>query len=199
MLPSLLSRRSFLVGLLMAFALWAVSPRFLPFRLALYRFMRSKVKRSMKGGEARKACPKLSLVQVPTRNSKADISLYRCARVRDVTPDVRRAGGKREGKGGWRGESMHRSLCNLRMLFHYCYCVFGYRITIWLLLITVHCWHPINLYHKKIYIYILELGRIFGGGSYERSPVLLCFMGGFRVLNDYITNQYIYNSERAYI
>ncbi|CAN0117015.1 unnamed protein product, partial [Ascophyllum nodosum] len=35
------------------------------------------VKRNMKGGEARKACPELSLVQVPNRNGKADISLYR--------------------------------------------------------------------------------------------------------------------------
>lgn len=33
----------------------------------------------MKAADARKLCPELSLVQVPTRHGKADISLYRCA------------------------------------------------------------------------------------------------------------------------
>lgn len=39
-----------------------------------------QVKRGMKAADARKLCPELSLVQVPTRHGKADISLYRCAR-----------------------------------------------------------------------------------------------------------------------
>lgn len=37
------------------------------------------MKRGMKAADAQKLCPELSLVQVPTRNGKADISLYRCA------------------------------------------------------------------------------------------------------------------------
>ncbi|CAN0156114.1 unnamed protein product [Pylaiella littoralis] len=37
------------------------------------------VKRNMKAVDAQKACPELTLVQVPTRNGKADISLYRHA------------------------------------------------------------------------------------------------------------------------
>ena len=35
------------------------------------------VKRGMRGGEARKLCPSLQLVQVPTLNGKADLTLYR--------------------------------------------------------------------------------------------------------------------------
>ena len=35
------------------------------------------VKRGMRGGEARKLCPALQLVQVPTLNGKADLTLYR--------------------------------------------------------------------------------------------------------------------------
>jgi nucleotidyltransferase/DNA polymerase involved in DNA repair len=34
-------------------------------------------KRGMRGGEARKLCPNLQLVQVPTLNGKADLTLYR--------------------------------------------------------------------------------------------------------------------------
>lgn len=44
-------------------------------------YPRKQVKRGMKAADARKLCPELSLVQVPTRNGKADISLYRCARI----------------------------------------------------------------------------------------------------------------------
>ncbi|CAN0064976.1 unnamed protein product, partial [Ectocarpus sp. 13 AM-2016] len=50
------------------------------------------VKRGMKAGDARKLCPELSLVQVPTRNGKADISLYRHAGER-VVAVLERAGG----------------------------------------------------------------------------------------------------------
>ena len=35
------------------------------------------VKRQMRGGEARKLCPELQLVQVPTSNGKADLTSYR--------------------------------------------------------------------------------------------------------------------------
>ena len=35
------------------------------------------VKRSMRGDEARRTCPELQLVQVPTANGKADIAIYR--------------------------------------------------------------------------------------------------------------------------
>jgi impB/mucB/samB family len=34
-------------------------------------------KRGMRGGEARKLCPSLQLVQVPTLNGKADLTVYR--------------------------------------------------------------------------------------------------------------------------
>ncbi|CAB1119364.1 unnamed protein product [Ectocarpus sp. CCAP 1310/34] len=50
------------------------------------------VKRGMKAGDARKVCPELALVQVPTRNGKADISLYRHAGER-VVAVLERAGG----------------------------------------------------------------------------------------------------------
>lgn len=42
--------------------------------------VKTQVKRGMKAADARKLCPELSLVQVPTRHGKADISLYRCVR-----------------------------------------------------------------------------------------------------------------------
>jgi DNA polymerase eta len=38
---------------------------------------RSGVKRQMRGSEARALCPSLQLVQVPTSNGKADLTLYR--------------------------------------------------------------------------------------------------------------------------
>eukprot|EP00904_Undaria_pinnatifida_P005505 jgi/Undpi1/2084/HiC_scaffold_12.g05470.m1 len=50
------------------------------------------VKRGMKAGDAQKLCPDLSLVQVPTRNGKADISLYRRGG-ESVVSVLERAGG----------------------------------------------------------------------------------------------------------
>ncbi|CAM9788606.1 unnamed protein product, partial [Hapterophycus canaliculatus] len=50
------------------------------------------VKRNMKAADAQKLCPELILVQVPTRNGKADISLYRHAGEKVVSV-LERAGG----------------------------------------------------------------------------------------------------------
>eukprot|EP00752_Nemacystus_decipiens_P013908 g12345.t1 len=57
-----------------------------------YEARPSGVKRGMKAADARKLCPELSLVQVPTRNGKADISLYRHAGEK-VVGVLERAGG----------------------------------------------------------------------------------------------------------
>ena len=35
--------------------------------------------RNMRGDEARKLCPELQIVQVPTANGKADLTAYRAA------------------------------------------------------------------------------------------------------------------------
>ena len=47
------------------------------FVCAMLVILFKQVERGMKAADARKLCPELSLVQVPTRNGKADISLYR--------------------------------------------------------------------------------------------------------------------------
>lgn len=36
-------------------------------------------RRNMRGDEARKLCPELQIVQVPTANGKADLTAYRAA------------------------------------------------------------------------------------------------------------------------
>ena len=44
-----------------------------------YEARAAGVKRIMRGREARKACPELQMVQVPTRHGKADLEIYRAA------------------------------------------------------------------------------------------------------------------------
>lgn len=44
-----------------------------------YEARAAGVKRNMRGDEARRLCPQLVLVQVPTAHGKADLTLYRSA------------------------------------------------------------------------------------------------------------------------
>lgn len=60
------------------------------------------VKRNMRGDEARKLCPELQLVQVPTAHGKADLTLYRDAGARVVDILARKATCERASSEQWK-------------------------------------------------------------------------------------------------